>query len=637
MRTIVVTGSIGKTSAKEMVYSVLSASCKTARNAGSANSTREACRILFNLDESYSYDIMELGLRAPNMPFRFASNILKPDVGLITNIGYSHIENFKDKAQILEHKLSITSGMSSNGILVLNADDDLMYNSSYDFRTIFYGIKNQEADFLAKDIELDNEGSTFRVISKDGTVDFQVVLNVPGEHNILNALGAVAIAKHFDISDETIIKGLANFKTSGFRQNVVRGFKNNLIIADCYNATPESMISGFEMLKNTKTAGRKFAVLGHMMRLGKHSEELHRKTGKDVASYNFDEVITFGKDAHYIYEEVKKSGGKAVEFFTKEDVIRYLKSNVDVDDVILFKGVEKFNNFQDIYYNFADNDYALCEQEYSGLYADDTMFHSDAKSIYFGRKNQCFVSKNCDKKVLIRDISLIFLVVMVIENAELGDRVTISKSAALRFVNNTGIRFNPTNIFTVEDLLYAVLFKSSFEAAYSLLEYVFESFEKFSVLLDAKFRELGIHNTAIASFSPKLNQHTYTTAYDMYLFTCYALQNDKFLNLVRDKVHVLNNLKSGKQTPIQVNNKLLHHEKNICYLDYYSEAALGVKAENIYTDANLIKDKSLVSCVETSRGNIIGVILGSDDFYYCNSSYIDMARLLELSFKYNLD
>lgn len=629
LKSVIVTGSVGKTSAKEMLYSVLSAGAKSVRNAGSANSTREACRMIFNIDDRYRFAIMELGLRAPNMPFRMGSNILRPDAVLITNIGNSHIENFKDKAQILEHKLSAAAFMKKDGVLFLNGDDELMFNSKYNFKVVFFGIENKNCDYIAENIVLTNEGCDFTAVSKDRSWSLNIHLNVPGKHNILNALGAAAIARCFGVSDGDIQKGAANFKTQGFRQNVVRGYKNNIIIADCYNATPESMISGFEMLKNMQCAGRKIAVLGHMMRLGIHSEQLHRKTGRDVSAYNFDLVLTYGLHAEYIYDEIKKAGGQGFHFYTKDDLVDFLKSYVKEDDVILFKGVEKFHNFQDLFYRFNDVNYVPSNDNYLGLKSLDNSYHSEAKSMYFGDENTCYVSKNANEKILIKDLSILLGVLMVLERCEIDENVIITQTAAQKFVPDTGIRFNLSNIFTVEDLCYAAMFKSSFEAIYALIEYCFGTWDDFEKNLTEKLSEIGALNTKISSFSNEIFSETYTTAYDMFLIVKYALNNPKFFKIISDKVHVLNNLKSGKQTRITTNNNLLIEETRIQYLNYYCENALGIKAENVYNDKNEIFNQSLVSCVEKDSRKIIGVILGSDEFYYCRNSYIDMKRIFE--------
>ncbi|MCM1339494.1 MAG: Mur ligase family protein [Muribaculaceae bacterium] len=629
LKSVIVTGSVGKTSAKELLYSVLNSGGKTIKNAGSVNSTRETSRMMFNIDETYKFAVMELGLRFPNMPFVNGSIILTPDAVMITNIGYSHIENFRDKAQILEHKLSAAAAMKSDGILFLNGDDELMYNSKYDFKTIFFGIKNKECDYYAENIVLTNEDCSFKAVAKDGSWSLDLKLNVLGEHNILNALGAAAIARHFGLKDEEIIKGVAGFKTEGFRQNVVRGYKDNIIIADCYNATPESMISGFEMLKNIDTKGRKVAVLGHMMRLGTHSEELHRKTGRDVAGYNFDLVITYGLHAKFICEEVQNAGGRAFHFYTKDDLVAFLKSYVKEDDAVLFKGVEKFHDFQDLFYRFADKDYVCPKCEYSGIHALENVFHTEAKSMYFGEGEKCFVSKNADSIVNIKDLSILIGIMLILERCDLDEPVEISEFAASKFVKGTGVRFNSSNVFSVGDLCYAAMFLSSFEAVYALVEYAFSSWDEFENALNDKLGELGVYNTKIGSFSHRVSSDTYTTAYDMYKIICNALNNDKFEKVIRYTKHTLNNLKSGKRTVISTNNKLLTREKEVFYLDYYCDKAIGIKAENIYNDNNLIPNQSFASCVKTDSGYLVGVILGSDDYYYCNNSYIDMKRIFD--------
>lgn len=630
VKGITISGSVGKTSAKEMVYSVLNSCSPTLHNAGSANSTRELCRLIFNLNKDIRYMVMELGLRSPNMPFKQASEILKPDAALITNIGHSHIENFKNKEQILEHKLSMTCAMKNDGVLFLNGDDELLFNSEYKFKTVFFGINNKACDYVAYDIQKTNEGTKFKVKSKDGSTDVELKVNVPGEHNILNALGAYAIAKHFGLNEEDIKRGVEAFQTTGFRQNVVKGYKGNIIIADCYNATPESMISGFEMLNDIDSKGRKIAVLGHMMRLGRLSEELHRKTGQDVLKYDFDLVITFGLDAYYIYEEVIKAGKKALHFYSKLDLIMFLRSFVKSDDAILFKGVEKFHNFQDLFYGFNDENYKCHIPTYEGVLSVDKACHSDAAGMYFGSGDMLFIGKDINKRVRIKDLAIVFAIPLILEKCGFDEKVVISKDAALKFVDNTGIRFNPTNIFTARDLVYASLFKSSFEAIYALIEHAFGSYDEFKKYLYLKFEKLGIKNTRIDSISNVENEKTYTTAYDLYVYIKYALSNSQFENIFSTTEYVLNNLKSGKQTKIATNNKLLVHEKNVTYIDYYSAPVKGIKSENIYSDVNYHPNKSLVSYVTKEGKSIIGVILGSEDFYYCNNSYIDMKRILNI-------
>ncbi len=635
LKTVVVTGSIGKTSTKEMVYSTLQAHAKTLRNSGSANSCRETCRLVFNTDDEVEHIVMELGLRSPNKPFVNSSKILAPDAVLITNIGNSHIENFNSKAHILEHKLSAAAHLKPDGVLVLNGDDELLFNTQYSHKTIFFGIHNEQADYLAKDIKMTNDGIDFIAVSKNGELNIPLHLNAVGEHNILNALASVVIGKLFNLTDEEIQAGIANYQPTGFRNNVVKGYKNNIIIADCNNATPESMISGFETLKSIDCKGRKIAILGHMMRLGKHSERLHRQTGKDVLKYNFDLILTFGLDAHYIYEEVKNAGKPAIEFFSKPDLVKFLRDYVKEEDAILFKGVEKFHNFSDLFYDFNNPDYQPPEEFYGGAYANDIACHSDAEALYFGDNSQCYIRKNIHKKIHVKDILLVIAAIMVIENSNLSDKVTISSLAASKFVKNTSIRFNSTNIFTVEDLVYAMMFKSSFEAAYALIEHAFGDFNNFRNALSEKFKELGIVNTSISSFSHQISTENYTTAFDMYIITKYALKNPEFVKIISGISYTLTNHKSGRQTPIFTNNKLLTHEPKVSYLDYFSKYALGIKCENIYDEANEIKCRSLISCIQKDDDYIVGIILGSDEFYYCNNTYIDMKRIFEKVVKYS--
>ncbi len=628
LRTLTLSGSIGKTTTKEVIYCVLNEHAKSAKNNGSYNNIFEVCRLVTCIDKSYKNLVMELGLRAPDMPFVMPSKILKPDAAIITNIGHSHIENFKDKEEILEHKLSMTKYMKQDGILFLNGDDELLFNSKYNFKTIFFGIYNKECDYLAENIEKTNEYSIFNIVSKDKQTNIKVKFNAPGEHNILNAVGACAIGKYFGANDIEIIRGLEKFRPSGVRNNLVKGNKCSLIYADCHNATPESMISGFKVLKDLNCTGRKIAVLGHMMRLGKRSEELHRKTGKNVLEYNFDIILTFGHDAYYIYDEVIKAGKKALHFYSKLDLILFLRDYVKPDDAVLFKGVSKFHNFQDLYYGFNDENFKIDNPKYEGIFKDDIKCHSDAAAMYFADNNQLFIGKDINKRVKIKDLAILFAIPAILEKSDLNEQVTISSNAASKFVNKTDIRFMADNVFTVEDLVYAALFKSSFEAVYALIEYAFNSYENFESYLNQKFQQLNIKNTKIGILSDKESDKTYTTAFDAYLYTKNALLNEKFANIFSQKEHELHNIKTDKRTLISDNNKLLKHETHVTYLDYYSELAYGIKAENIYSTINHLPKKNIVSCVFNKENPIIGVILDSDDFYYCNNSYIDMKRIL---------
>ena len=631
MKTITVSGSIGKTTAKEMLYSVLNENKKTARSYLTCNNTLELCRLIFSIDNSYKFTIMELGLRGPTKPFVSASRILRPDAALITNIGHSHIENFKNKEEILEHKLSMTEYMKPDGVLFLNGDDELLFNTKYKFKTVFFGIKNKNCDYLAVNIEKSNEYSKFTIISKDNKTHIDVKLNAPGGHNILNALSACAIGKYFGVTDEEIIRGLENFKTSGFRNNLVKGTNGNIILADCFNATPESMLSAFETFKDIKVSGKKIAVLGHMMRLGTRSEELHRKTGKDVCKYNFDTVLTYGYDAYFIHEEVLKCSPntKTKHFYTKSDLITYLKNNVSKDDGILFKGVEKFNDFQDLYNGFNNPNYISPIENYIGMFADDINFHSEAQSMYFANDDDTYIAKNIHDRVYVKDISFILPIICIIEKSNLEDIVTISDYAASKYVADTGIKFNPTNKFKVKDLLNAALLKSSYEALYALIEHAFGNFETYKKYADNKLNEIGTLDTSFEEFSPAEQKNNYTTAYDMFLIIKYALKNNNFYDIANTSHYTLKNLKSGKETPIVTCNKLQIHEPKVTYIDYYADKINGIKAERVYQDTHLIKNVSLAAFKQKQSGNdIVGILLNSDDFLYCRNSYMDMKRIL---------
>lgn len=270
-KAVAVTGSIGKTSTKEMIHAALQASALALKTRDTNNSSIESAYLISQLNQDHRFFVVEMGLRRPNQCFVRNSAMVKPDVCILTNIGNSHIENFRDKAHILEEKYLITAGMAEDGLLLVNGDDPLLWQLQCPFEKQTFAIENKNADYVAENVVLENERTTFTAVFAGGSMD--VALNVSGRHNVLNALAAIAVCKRYGIEEDLILEGLASFTTQGHRQNVIRQEGVGTLISDCVNATPESMQVAFDWLQDMKCepGGRKWAVLGHMMRLGRHS------------------------------------------------------------------------------------------------------------------------------------------------------------------------------------------------------------------------------------------------------------------------------------------------------------------------------------------------------------------------------
>lgn len=302
LKVIGVTGSVGKTSTKDIIANVVSQKYKTLKTEGNNNNNIGLPLTILRLkDEEVA--VIEMGMNHLG-EIDYLTNIAKPDISVITNIGTSHIGNLGSRENILKAKLEILNGMKKK-ILIINNDNDLLnkWNSQKDIniKTYTYGIKN-ESEIQAENIELDENSSKFTCKSKTETID--ITVPVGGEHFILNALCATAVGKQLNINNEQIKRGIENFKLTAKRMEI-HNLKNNItIINDSYNASCESMKASILSLKNMK-AKRRIAVLGDMFELGEFSEKLHKEVGSEIYKNNIDKLYLIGENARYIAEEAE--------------------------------------------------------------------------------------------------------------------------------------------------------------------------------------------------------------------------------------------------------------------------------------------------------------------------------------------
>ena len=280
---IAVTGSVGKTTTKEMLASVCGNINKTLKTEGNFNNDIGLPLTAYRLEDEETA-IFEMGMNHFG-EIDYLSDIVKPDIAVITNIGYSHVENLGSREGILKAKLEVVNHMNKDGILVLNGDDDLLYSikDSIDIKKIYIGINNKNCDLVAENIKEENNATTF----KSGGEEYKIL--TLGIHNVYNALTAIAVGKLICDDEEKIKEGLLNFKTGGIRQNIIecRGYT---VIADCYNASPDSMIASMDVLSKVKSK-RKIAVLGSVAELGEKRDELLYEVGSKIKNYNIDELI----------------------------------------------------------------------------------------------------------------------------------------------------------------------------------------------------------------------------------------------------------------------------------------------------------------------------------------------------------
>lgn len=354
---VAVTGSVGKTTTKEMIACVLGSCLKTLKTEGNLNNEIGLPLTLLRLDKSYECAVIEMGMTHKDELSVLTAATL-PSVAVITNIGVSHIENLGSRENILSAKLEITEGLPAGGSLVLNYDDDLLCDiKDYcGFDIISYSIINQYAKVRALNIHEADDETAFDISYKNNL--YPACIPCVGRHNILNALAAfsTAVALKLDLHKGT--EALKQYTPAGMRQRVVR--KSGItVIEDCYNASPDSMRAALATLQTLKKNGRSIAVLADMLELGDFSQQAHEGVGQMVGESGTDILITYGEKAEYIADAATHAGIEQVySFEDKHAAGEKLLALAQKDDIILFKGsrgMKLEEMMEQFYAGLADN------------------------------------------------------------------------------------------------------------------------------------------------------------------------------------------------------------------------------------------------------------------------------------------
>lgn len=330
---IAVTGSVGKTSTKDIISSVLSTEYDVLKTQGNLNNNIGLSKTLLNLDNLNDIAVLELGMDK-SLEIAYLSNMINPNIAVITNIGMSHIMNFKDGQEgIYKAKMEIVDGLKDNGLLIVNGDDKFLgkLESNNSYRVIKCGFSSNN-DIYCKNYNIDKYGTSFICVYKNKEYEFS--LNTIAKHNILNAMFGVVIGLEYDIDYEQIKKGLLSCKFSNNRLDISVTDKY-IIINDTYNACYESVISAFDVLNNFE--GRKVAILGDILELGDYSKEIHQKIGKNI---DCDLLITIGNYSKYIGEGAVSNNfdlSKWYHFLRKEDFYDKVNELLFKGDIVLAK------------------------------------------------------------------------------------------------------------------------------------------------------------------------------------------------------------------------------------------------------------------------------------------------------------
>lgn len=340
---IAITGSVGKTSTKDIIYSVVSQKYHTLKTQGNLNNHIGMPFTLLRLKDHEAL-VVEMGMNHFG-ELSYLTNIAQPTVAVITNVGTAHIGNLGSRENILKAKLEILEGLpKEGGYVVINNDNDLLHkwqSENEKYKVITYGINNTST-YMAKDVEYSEEGSNYKL---NGVSKIEVP--VRGEAFVYNSLAAVSIGKILDIPMEKIAKGIKEFELTKMRLDIQKSEYGYTIINDCYNANYDSMKAALDCLSKIQ-GERRIAVLGDMGELGEYSKELHEKVGKVVAEDKVDILITVGTEAKQIAETARQNGvEKTYSFDDLKDAIDKLKKVLAVNDVVLVKA-SHYMNFEEI-------------------------------------------------------------------------------------------------------------------------------------------------------------------------------------------------------------------------------------------------------------------------------------------------
>ena len=329
------TGSVGKTTTKEFIALVLGAKYNTLKTQGNLNNEIGVPQMLFRLEDSHTAAVIEMGMNHFGEISRL-TRAVAPTVGLVTNIGVSHIENLGSRAGILQAKLEILEGMAPGAPLIVNIDNDMLRTVKLGDRPLLtFAIDDQSADFTATDIAEQGSSTAFTV--HHSTFTQSVIIPTVGIHNVYNALAAMAVGYVTGVDPAAAAAALANYVPAGMRQNLVQ-VGGVQVIEDCYNASPDSMRAALQTLGKLPVH-RRYAVLGAMLELGDYAKEAHTQVGKMAAENGIDGVLAYGADAAYIVEAAKQAGLENARLFdTKEALAQSLAQQVQPGDGVLFKG-----------------------------------------------------------------------------------------------------------------------------------------------------------------------------------------------------------------------------------------------------------------------------------------------------------
>jgi len=340
MKVVGITGSNGKTTTKDITAAVLSSEYKVQKTIGNFNNEIGLPLTILGLEEDTEIAVLEMGMNHFGEIDRL-TNIARPDVAVITNIGDAHLQELGSREGISKAKLEILNGLRDGGLFVFNGDEPLLtepiqslnVNGKWRLKTFGRGLQN---DLYPTSIAVTPNGMEFKVNEGEDTF----LLPILGEYNVLNALSAIHVAKEFNISYPKIKESLKTIQLSNMRMELLDGINGSKILNDAYNASPTAMKAVIELVEKLEGFNRKILVLGDMLELGENEEKLHEEVGENIRSTDIDFLFTYGKLAENIAKGAKRtfSSERIFCFLDKDSLIQTLKEMIKENDLIAVKG-----------------------------------------------------------------------------------------------------------------------------------------------------------------------------------------------------------------------------------------------------------------------------------------------------------
>jgi len=334
IKTVAVTGSVGKTTTKDMLSAVMNMQYHTLKTEGNFNNELGLPLTVLKLNRNHEAAVFEMGMSAFG-EISYLANIARPDVAIITNIGMSHIENLGSQEGIFKAKTEICEYFNKDSLLIVNGDDKYLQKAKdfQGFKVITCGIEN-DCDYQARDIEnLGLEGTKFSVDIYER--EYRIHVKTPGVHNVYNALAAIACGVHYNIGPNKIIEGIENFSLTAMRMSVEKAGTLTLI-NDCYNSSPDSVKAALKVLSTQNT--RKVAILGDILEMGEFAKDAHYKLGEAVSENKVDVLLTAGNNAQFIAEAARDNGvPEGMSFNTTDELVLNVSKFIKDGDTILIK------------------------------------------------------------------------------------------------------------------------------------------------------------------------------------------------------------------------------------------------------------------------------------------------------------